>query len=428
MKISVFWFRRDLRLDDNTALRHALNSGLPVLPVFIFDDNIIEELSPNDARINFIYDNLHFINKELNAHGSAVLILKGDPVKVWEKLIAEYDIGGVFLNRDYEPYALFRDGKIRTLLKQSNINLHDFKDQVIFERDEIVKEDGKPYTVFTPYKKRWLANFATSSVASPDTAVYKTFMPLNVPFPGLSDLGFVKSKIKVKDFDLSVANHYAGTRDLPGQDATSYLGPHLRFGTISIRRVIGQLKPHHEVFLSELVWREFFMQILYHFPEVVDRNFHTKYDGIAWRNNEIEFDKWCMGETGYPLVDAGICQLNETGYMHNRVRMVVASFLCKHLLIDWRWGEAWFAERLLDYELSSNNGNWQWAAGTGCDAAPYFRIFNPAEQQRKFDRDLVYIKRWIPNYHPGNYSPPVVEHKFARERALETYKKGISNI
>jgi deoxyribodipyrimidine photo-lyase len=309
----------------------------------------------------------------------------------------------------------------------SGILLVECKDQVIFEENEVVKDDGKPYTVYTPYKKKWLQQFHKSSCEPAEKFLSGRFFPCDFPFPTLGEIGFQKSLIKVRDFDLSRLDRYAASRDIPGEDSTSYLGPYLRFGTISIRQVIWQLKPEDQVFLGELIWREFFMQILSHFPKVVDQNFNARYNGLVWRNDELEFEQWCRGETGYPLVDAGMRQLNRTGYMHNRVRMVVASFLCKHLLIDWRWGEAYFALKLLDYELSSNNGNWQWAAGTGCDAAPYFRVFNPTTQLQKFDRDLVYVKKWLPEYGTPDYPAPVVEHSFARNRALEVYKRALAN-
>ncbi len=427
MKLSVFWFRRDLRLEDNRALNQALSSGLPVLTVFIFDENILGELSSDDARVNFIYESLRSINMELNKHGSAVKIYIGEPVSVWKKIITQFNIENVYLNKDYEPYAVSRDDQIRALMDLGGIHLFENKDQVIFEENEVVKDDGKPYTVYTPYKKKWLQQFHKSPNGPTELNRSGHFFPCNFSFPALEEIGFRKSPIKVRDFDLSRLDRYAASRDIPGEDSTSYLGPHLRFGTISIRQVIRQLKPEDQVFLGELIWREFFMQILSHFPKVIDQNFNARYNGLVWRNDEREFEKWCRGETGYPLVDAGMRQLNRTGYMHNRVRMVVASFLCKHLLIDWRWGEAYFALKLLDYELSSNNGNWQWAAGTGCDAAPYFRVFNPTTQLQKFDGDLVYVKKWLPEFGTPDYPAPIVEHSFARNRALEVYKRSLAN-
>ena len=426
MKISIFWFRRDLRLEDNIALYESISLKKNVLPIFIFDDNILNELPNDDPRVNFIYQTLFDINLVLQKHDTSLLILKGKLEDVWSKLIQKYTIESVFINKDYEPYAIKRDQKLGEVLKSNGIELHSFKDQVVFEESEVVKANGEPYTVFTPFKRKWLALYNPLTLKPKIT--FENFHQVNYPFPKKEELGFKSSSIYVKDFELSGVNTYAETRNFPILDSTSYLGPHLRFGTIGVRQIIAELDPSNEVFLSELIWREFFMQILFHFPKVVTGNFRPKYDGIKWRNKEEDFDKWCRGETGYPMVDAGMRQLNETGYMHNRVRMVTAGFLCKHLLIDWRLGEAYFAKKLLDFELSSNNGNWQWAAGTGCDAAPYFRIFNPIEQLKKFDKTQGFIKKWISELGTADYPEPMVEHKFARTRALEQYKIGINNI
>lgn len=425
MKISIFWFRRDLRLSDNVGLSEALKSGLPILPIFIFDERILEELPKDDPRVNFIYDELAKLNKQLSKHKSGIKIFKGNPLETWKEIIAEYDIAQVFLNKDYEPYAIKRDLAIEEFLAENGVQFKAFKDQVIFEEDEIVKDDGKPYTVFTPFKNKWLktveAHHFTVAKLEKDH-----FLPRKNDFPKKSDLGIEKSGIKVKPFRLDVVKDYAEHRDYPTID-TSYLSPHLRFGTIGIRELFSKIPKTADVFRSELIWREFFMQILFHFPKSVHNNFKSKYDGIQWRNNEDEFQAWCEGKTGYPLVDAGMRQLNETGYMHNRVRMVTASFLIKHLLIDWRWGEAYFAKKLLDFELSSNVGNWQWAAGTGCDAAPYFRIFNPIEQLKKYDKDLKYVRSWVKDFDELTYPTPIVDHKEARERCLATYKAGIDS-
>ncbi len=426
MKIAIFWFRRDLRLDDNTALRAALKSGHEVLPIFIFDQDILSDLPEQDARLGFIHDLLTDINSSLHPFESGVQCMFGNPVNVWKSLIESYDISSVFINKDYEPYARKRDQEIAALLSENGIVLHTFKDQVIFEENEVLKADGKPYTVFTPYKNKWLSHFSKemlTSEASDLKALYKQKQVV----PALSSMNFKVATIKVKPYDLSSLSEYIKSRDLPSTDNTSYLSPHLRFGSVSIREIIGTLKDMDAVFLSELIWREFFMQIIYHFPRVVTENFKVKYNSIVWRNDQEEFEKWCTGKTGYPMVDAGMRQLNATGYMHNRVRMVTASFLCKHLLIDWRWGEAYFAQKLLDYELSSNNGNWQWSAGTGCDATPYFRVFNPTSQQQKFDGKGIYVKKWIPELDSFDYVPPMVDHKLARERALSTYKIGLAS-
>ena len=425
MKINIFWFRRDLRLDDNTGLRFALNSGLPVLPVFIFDTNITDELGYDDPRISFIYSTLSEINKELDLWGSSILIVKGDPLHEWDKLLHKFDINCVYANKDYEPYAVKRDSRVAAYLGEKNILFKCFKDQVIFEEDEILKTDNKPYTVFTPYKNKWLQKFSSESIAYTYNSNNLNLYPSQSKFPSIEKIGFKLGPIKVRPYDLSAIKDYDKYRDSPSADRTSYLGPHLRFGTVSIREIAAIALIDNQVFLNELIWREFFMQILFNFPQVVTGNFKTKYDNIQWRNSDKEYERWCSGETGYPIVDAGMRQLNETGYMHNRIRMICAGFLCKHLLIDWRWGEAYFAQKLLDYELSSNNGNWQWAAGTGCDAAPFFRIFNPYTQQKKFDTHVLYIEKWCNNFRKPWYPEPIVDHDFARRRAIEAYRTGL---
>lgn len=426
--VSFFWFRRDLRLEDNIGLFYALQSEYPVIPLFIFDEAILNSLPKDDARVAFIYDSLSEINKELNTFQSSLLIKKGNTQEVWQTLIKEFEVKKVFFNKDYEPYAIQRDEAICELLVQNNSLTYSFKDQVIFEEKEITKADGLPYTVYTPYKNKWLEHFNQLKplLEYDTTEFYTNFYQSNFDFPSLEQIGFVRSAIKVKPYTLNTLANYQDTRDFPAVDATSYLSPHLRFGTVSIRKMVNFAVKTNATFLSELIWREFFMQILYHFPKVVTHNFKSAYDGIQWRNNEEDFKRWCEGRTGYPMVDAGMRQLNETGYMHNRVRMVVASFLCKHLLIQWQWGEAYFAQKLLDYDLSANVGNWQWAAGTGCDAAPYFRVFNPDIQLKKFDEKGIYIRKWIPEFDLG-YGKPMVDHAMARDRAIATYKAGILN-
>jgi deoxyribodipyrimidine photo-lyase len=427
LKINIFWFRRDLRLDDNTALNYAPSDGIPVLAIYIFDSGIIDELPPDDPRISFIYDTLFEINNQLLNFNSSILILKGDPEKLWRNLTKSYEINSVFINKDYDPYTISTDLKVEAILKKKDIPLFRYKDQVVFEEKEILKSDQKPYTLFTPYKNRWLQRMKDTlrfNLLYAKKAEH-SFFKCNYPFPSLKDIGFRKSTQKVKSFDLSVIDNYDKFRDFPSLDRTSYLGPHLRYGTVSIRKIVETAAQKNSIFLSELIWREFFMQILFNFPGVVTGNFRSKYDNVPWRNDESDFEKWSNGLTGYPLVDAGMRQLNETGYMHNRVRMITAGFLCKHLLIDWRWGEAYFAEKLIDYELSSNNGNWQWAAGTGCDAAQYFRVFNPETQQKRFDRNKEYIKRWIPEIDKPDYPEPIVDHEFARKRVISAYKSGI---
>ncbi|WP_366183924.1 deoxyribodipyrimidine photo-lyase [Flavobacterium ovatum] len=425
-KVSFFWFRRDLRLDDNVGLFHALRSIYPVIPIFIYDDVILENLPKDDARVTFIYESLTEINAELDAVGSSLLIKKGETKIVWESLLQEFDVQEVFWNKDYEPFGIARDLAIATKLKAKNISCHSFKDQVIFEENEVTKADGLPYTVYTPFKNKWLVKHKSCLPIIEYTTedYFFNFFKYFFTFPSIEEIGFEKSTIKVNAHNLSQIKTYQDTRDFPALDTTSYLSPHLRFGTVSIRKLVVWASKTNAVFLSELIWREFFMQILFHFPKVVTHNFKSSYDGIQWRNNEADFERWCSGNTGYPMVDAGMRELNATGYMHNRVRMVVASFLCKHLLISWQWGEAYFAQKLLDFDLSANVGNWQWAAGTGCDAAPYFRVFNPEIQMKKFDEKGIYIRKWIPEFDLG-YAAPMVEHAFARDRAIATYKAGI---
>jgi deoxyribodipyrimidine photo-lyase len=423
-EVAVFWFRRDLRLEDNCALFYALNSKLPVLPVFIFDTEILSELPKNDPRVQFIHQTLHSINTELLKIQSSILVLHQQVLNAWEYILATYQVKEVYYNADYEPYAIQRDTQISDLCKKNDVQVFSFKDQVIFEKSEILKENNQPYTVYTPYKNKWLLKYhQTTQHQFPSQNILQNTLKEIFSFPSLALLGFEQSNIQVLPINSNCIQNYHLNRDIPSKE-TSNLSVHLRFGTVSVRSLVLAAVKENSTFLSELIWREFFMQILYHFPNVINENFKPKYSFIKWRNNEAEFKLWCNGETGYPIVDAGMRQLNKTGYMHNRVRMIVASFLTKHLLIDWRWGEAYFAEKLLDYELSSNNGNWQWVAGTGCDAAPYFRVFNPTAQQEKFDPDFVYIKKWHPTY-LTNPIAPIVEHTFARNRYLDTMKKSL---
>ena len=427
-EVAFFWFRRDLRLEDSVGLFYALESKYPVIPLFIFDEAILDSLPKNDARVGFIHDSLSNINQKLQELGSSLLVKTGKTNAIWQVLLKEFDVKEVFFNKDYEPYAILRDLAICELLEANKISSFLYKDQVIFEEKEITKADGLPYTVYTPYKNKWLEQYKKRApVQEYDiTEKFYNFHKSIFTFPTLEQIGFDESSIKVIPHNLKNVSNYHETRDFPALDSTTHLSPHLRFGTVSIRKLVNWAANKNEVFLSELIWREFFMQILFSFPRVVTHNFKSAYDGIQWRNNEEDFKRWCSGTTGYPMVDAGMRELNETGYMHNRVRMVVASFLCKHLLINWQWGEAYFAEKLLDFELSANVGNWQWAAGTGCDAAPYFRVFNPEIQLKKFDEKGIYIRKWIPEFDFG-YGEPMVEHAFARDRAIATYKSGISN-
>jgi deoxyribodipyrimidine photo-lyase len=430
--VNIFWFRRDLRLDDNVGFYNALKSEHPVLPIFIFDEEILKKLPKDDARITFIYETLQKMRTKLkDKNSSSIAMFHGEPAVVYKNLLEKYNIDTVFTNRDYEPYAKERDGKIEQLLNDNTIKFKTFKDQVIFEQNEVTKKDGLPYVVYTPYMKVWKEQFKTYTLDFYYTSSFlkNLIQDKELPNLSLSDIGFTKSNQKIKKHIVTPAliQNYEDTRNFPAQDSTSKLGPHLGFGTVSIRKMIEKaITEKNEIFWQELIWREFFMQILWHFPHTSKNSFKAKYDRIDWRNNEAEFLKWCNGQTGYPLVDAGMRQLNETGFMHNRIRMLVGSFLCKHLLIDWRWGEAYFAEKLHDYEMASNIGNWQWVAGSGVDAAPYFRIFNPTTQIKKFDNDLAYIKKWVPDFQEFTYPKEMVDHKEARERCLATYKEALN--
>ncbi|WP_242206150.1 cryptochrome/photolyase family protein [Aestuariivivens insulae] len=431
--INIFWFRRDLRLDDNLGFYEALKGEHPVLPLFIFDTEILENLPKDDARVTFIHETLQKMKGKLQERfNSDIALFYGRPITIFEQLVTDFHIQTVYTNHDYEPYAQMRDNEIKAALKAHDIAFKTFKDQVVFEKNDVVKADGSPYVVYTPYMKAWKAKFKSHNLKIFHT---NKFLGNLVKHPqssnlSLSDIGFTKSQQTIAAYNTAPAliQNYEGTRNFPAKDTTSRLGPHLRFGTVSIRKVIKKaIAEKNETFWQELIWREFFMQILWHFPHTVKDAFKPKYDRIQWRNNEKEFEAWCVGKTGYPLVDAGMGQLNKTGFMHNRVRMLVASFLCKHLLIDWRWGEAYFAEKLHDYDMASNVGNWQWVAGCGVDAAPYFRIFNPTTQIEKFDKNLEYIKQWVPDYQELTYPQPIVDHKFARERCLNTYKKALND-
>jgi len=431
-KISIFWFRRDLRLKDNHGLYQALESRKKVLPIFIFDEDILDLLeNKSDKRVDFIAQALQTLNFFLKSKNKGIKIFKGKPLEIYKKLTQNYKIEAVYCNEDYEPYAIKRDQEIADFLASKNIAFHQFKDQVIFHKDEIVKADKKPYTVYTPYSKLWLNEFQKVDLQG-FPSEKKLDNLLEIPFEELKieDIGFQKTDLtfEAPEADLHIIKTYEETRNFPAVKGTTQLGVHLRFGTISVRKLAKIAKENNLTFLKELIWREFFMQILYHFPKVVNHSFKSKYDAIPWENNPEFLEKWKAGTTGFPIVDAGMRELNATGFMHNRVRMITASFLIKHLLTDWRIGEAYFAEKLMDYDLSANNGNWQWCASSGCDAAPYFRIFNPDEQQKKFDPDFKYIKKWIPEFGTKYYPKPIVEHKKAREKVLKVYKEALDNL
>ena len=426
-EITIFWFRRDLRLHDNAGLYHALNKNKCVLPVFIYDTDILEKLDNKaDKRVEFINTTLFHLQNKLKQLGSSLLTLKGKPLEVFKKLISEYTITKVYTNSDYEPSAIKRDKQIEEFISSHNIAFKIFKDQVIFEKAEITKEDGLPYTIFTPYSKKWKAKLSAFYLKAYPTEKYFSNLIKTETFPllSLNDIGFSYKGLKynLPNINEKIILNYRQTRDIPSIQGTSLLSVHLRFGTVSVRELASKALQLSETWLNELIWRDFFMSILFQFPYVEQGSFKKKYNAIVWRNNEKEFEAWCNGNTGYPIVDAGMRELNETGLMHNRVRMIVASFLTKHLLIDWRWGEAYFAEKLLDYDLSANNGNWQWAAGCGCDSAPYFRIFNPYEQVKRFDPQLIYINQWVKNLNDLDYPKEIVDHKMARGRVLKAYK------
>ncbi len=431
-KIVIFWFRRDLRLHDNVGFSKALESDCKVLPVFIFDNTILDELPKNDSRVTLIHETLTFLNQTLKSkHHSGIAQYHGTPIEIYAQLAKEYNIKAVYTNHDYEPYARKRDEEIKTLLEDLNIEFYTFKDQVIFEKNEVVKDDGSPYAVYTPYMRKWKERFRNTKLEQfLSEEKLDNCLQLNViPSVSLEEMGFETATIRIEPYKLNptLIETYEETRNYPAKDSTSKLGPHLRFGTVSIREIVKQaIGQKNQIFWNELIWREFFMQILWHHPHTINSAYKPKYDRIEWLNNEDDFELWKKGKTGYPLVDAAMRQLNETGFMHNRVRMLVASFLCKHLLIDWRWGEAYFALKLHDYEQSSNVGNWQWIAGCGVDAAPYFRIFNPTSQIDKFDKQHEYINTWVKDLNELTYPTQMVDHKFARERCLKVYKAAVS--
>ena len=428
-EINIFWFRRDLRLDDNTALFHALSHKNEVLPIFIYDNNILSKINGNDHRLHFIKESINHLNLTLSKSKKRIICYRGKPLEIFNNLVSKFEIKKVFTNRDYTPYSISRDLSIKKFLAKHNIEFIDFKDHVLFEKNEVVKDDGSPYKVYTPYSRKWISKMSKigikeycSEKLTNNLVNVSDIKSYNLILENKT-ICFLKTNISEK-----VIDDYEEIRNFPSLDATSKVGVKLRFGTISTRKLIKRAnRSSNKTYLKELIWREFFQQILYHFPKTISESFKPKYDRIEWINNEDKFQKWCNGETGYPLVDAGMRELNKTGFMHNRVRMLVGSFLCKHLLIDWRWGEAYFREKLYDYETASNVGNWQWVAGCGVDASPYFRIFNPHEQLKKFDKNLNYVKKWVPEFGTNYYTNEIIEHKFARERCLNVYKKALEN-
>lgn len=436
--LALFWFRRDLRLHDNAGLFHALQQHEAVLPLFIFDATILNQLrNKKDRRVDFIHQAIDSLNHQMKEMGSGMAVFVGTPEEVWSKLLSTYTITAVYTNHDYEPYAIDRDEKIKNLLASKNCAFRTFKDQCVFEKSEVVKDDGLPYTVFTPYSRKWKKTLQPSDYKPFESEkllhkLAKTndlVSPLPT-LPTLRDLGFEKTDIRLQTPAVpdGVIRDYAEKRDLPAIHGTSRLSMHLRFGTVSIRSLVTRALPLSETWLNELIWRDFYMMILWHFPHAANGAFKKEYNQVEWLPDEIGFKRWCEGKTGFPIVDAGMRELNETGFMHNRVRMIVSSFLVKDLLVNWQWGEAYFAEQLNDFDLSANNGGWQWAAGTGCDAAPYFRIFNPYEQQKKFDPKFDYIRKWVPEFDTPAYPAPIVDHAIARNRTLAAYKSALSGV
>ena len=424
---TIFWFRRDLRLQDNAGLFHALKENKDVVPIFIFDTTILDKLEDkDDRRVEFIHNSLTVMQQQLEELGSSMIVFHGDPIAIFKSLKPK----AVYTNHDYEPYARQRDEVIKNILVDKGSEFQTFKDQVIFEKDEVTKNDGKPYTIFTPYSRKWKSLITPAHLKSyPTESHFESFKKIKaVPLPSLADIGFESTGLPFPERVIrqSIVEKYDQQRNFPAIEGTTKLSVHLRFGTVSIRKLAQLAQKKNEIWLNELIWRDFYHMILWHFPEVETKSFKPAYDKIEWRNNEKEFDAWCEGKTGYPIVDAGMHELNVTGFMHNRVRMIVASFLTKHLLIDWRWGEAYFAKKLLDFDLAANNGGWQWAAGSGCDAAPYFRVFNPALQTEKFDPESEYIKKWVPEFGTEKYPKPIVDHKLARERVLKVYKEALT--
>ena len=430
---AVFWFRRDLRLEDNRALLEALKSNTQVYPIFIFDPGILNQLDqPNDRRVQYIYQQLQNIQKQLQKFKAHLNVFYGAPEKIIKSCCKNWKVQAVFANHDYEPYARKRDAGIADLLKPLGIAFNTFKDQCIFEKNEILKSDGSPYTVFTPYSRTWHKTLQSQHYTPFDSSPYwNRLAPGNSTWPSLEDMGFKPALEPVHTAELPSAQllaQYAHQRDIPSVKGTSRLSMALRFGTVSIRAALRQALPYSQAWVNELIWRDFYMMILWHFPHVTEGAFKPAYNFIPWRTDEAAFERWCRGETGFPIVDAGMRELNTTGFMHNRVRMIVSSFLVKDLLIDWRWGEAYFAKTLNDFDLSANNGGWQWAAGTGCDAAPYFRVFNPDSQQKKFDPQGLYVRQWIPELGTSRYPKPMVDHAAARIRAVETYRNALAGF
>jgi len=476
-KNALFWFRRDLRLQDNTALYYALNNADTVACIFVFDKNILSELGKADTRVDFLWHTLNSLKEELKQLGSDLIIVHDNPEKIIPELAIKYGVSAIYCNEDYEPKARQRDRTVAELVREKNIDFFSYKDQCVFSKEEILNSQHQAYTVFTHYAQAWRKKFTLDFIKEypSESFLNKLAKFKTQKIPELSSIGFEQtniSKMKIgfsnkeavqlfNTFTEKKINHYKVLRDFPSISGVSYLSVHNRFGTISVRHLLREaimLKDQNpmneesiDTWISELIWRDFYFQLLYNFPHVAYEPFHSEYNDFPWENDMEKFQKWCDGETGYPLIDAAMKQLNQTGYMHNRLRMVVASFLTKHLLVDYRLGEQYFAAKLLDFDLSANNGGWQWAASTGCDAQPYFRIFNPILQSEKFDPHGKFIKKMLPIFslidekyvhNPSEYKEelkmlginlgieypePIVNHKQARQRTLDIFKTFMEN-
>jgi deoxyribodipyrimidine photo-lyase len=469
LRNSLVWFRRDLRVEDHAALHHALRSSDRVFCAFVFDTDILAGLPRDDRRVQFIHASLGELDARLRAWGAYLIVRQGRAADEIVRLAAELDVESVFANRDHEPQALARDGEVQQRLREAGRSLQTFKDQVIFEQDEVLTQAGGPFSVFTPYKNAWLKRLAAHPEAADawETAPWAGALapaPAGHALPTLDELGFTPHADPVVPTGMSGAqalldaflqriDGYHTDRDFPALDSTSRLSVHLRFGTLPVRVLVRLLRERSGIgagtWLSELIWREFYMAILQRHPRVVTHSFKAAFDRLRWEQGleaDAAFAAWCEGRTGYPLVDAAMTQLNRSGFMHNRLRMVTASFLTKDLGISWVRGERYFAQRLNDYELASNNGGWQWAASTGCDAQPWFRIFNPVTQSKRFDPDGAFIRRWLPQLagldrtaihapwlaRPAlleraglvlgrDYPHPIVDHEQARARTLARF-------
>jgi deoxyribodipyrimidine photo-lyase len=444
MKVAVHWFRCDLRLRDNAALHAACAAADAVIPVFIFDPKILQSPDVSPCQVACMIECLRFLEKDIAAAGGKLIFRHGPAIEEMTAVLHEARPQGLFYNRDYEPYARERDAAVEKLGRSLGLEVQSFKDNVIHEPNEILKSDGKPYSIFTPYSHRW------RSLVQPKLAPPVKFRPTpglkfprSIPLPSLSDLGLKcdiplgtagesAARLRLRNFAGAGILGYADNRDFPARSGTSHLSPDLRLGTLSPRSVLaaaakaGEVHPEAQksidTFIGELIWRDFYKQILWHFPHVAEGAFRAKYNAVKWENNQRLFAAWCAGRTGYPLVDAGMRQLNTTGWMHNRLRMIVANFLTRDLLISWQWGERYFMQKLLDADLAANNGGWQWAAGTGTDAQPWFRIFNPSAQAEKFDPEGRYIHRYVPEVDTRDYPAPIVNHAAQRLKALELYR------